>query len=94
MKIKAQALATYNDAAVLWQIMEALPEFAREVCTPLANTSQIVINSSSPSANSDLATGINNFLAQAPASIKALSGIDLVRFLNSKMTDTPSTVSA
>lgn len=94
MKIRAEALAGYNDAAVMSQILEVLPEFARLVSKPLERTSEIVINSSTN--ESSVANVINNFLTQVPASVKALSGIDLGKFLSTKLAvdQSPATISS
>ena len=93
MKIRAQALSQFNDAAVLSQVLEVMPEFARLVAQPLSRTSEIIINSSTNEAT--VANGINSFLAQVPASVKALSGIDLNAFMSGKMapSDAPVKVS-
>ena len=89
MKIRAQALADYNDAAILSQTLDVLPEFARLVAQPLSRTSEIIINSSTNEAT--VANGINSFLAQVPASVKALSGIDLGAYLQGKLATEPKT---
>lgn len=92
MKIRAEALNQYNDAAILSQVLEVLPEFTRLVSKPLERTSEIVINSSTNEAT--VANAINSFLTQVPASVKALSGIDLAKFLSSKLAAEPSSVTA
>lgn len=83
MKIRAQALAEFNDSAILHQTLEILPEFARIVSEPLSRTSEIVINSSTNEAT--LVNGLTNFLTQVPASVKALSGIDINSYLQGKL---------
>lgn len=83
MKMRAQALAEYKDAAILAQVLEVMPEFAKLVASPLARTSEIIINSSTNEAS--VANGINSFLAQVPSSVKALSGIDLNAYMTGKL---------
>lgn len=83
MSMKAKALGQYNDAAMLSQIMEILPQFAHAVSLPLSKTSEIVINSSKNDCT--IGDGINHFLTQVPPSVKALSGIDLNQYLHSKL---------
>lgn len=83
MRLRAESMANFNDAAIMSQACEVMPDLARLVCQPLSRTSEIVINSSTNEAT--VANGINSFLAQVPSSVKALSGIDLGKFLASKM---------
>jgi len=73
----------YNQAAIIQQIIEALPQVAAAVAQPLAQTDRIVvINSGGDGAGASKVTqDITNIVAQVPATIEALTGIDLMAAL-------------
>ncbi|MBN1286503.1 MAG: flotillin family protein [Anaerolineae bacterium] len=84
MEKKAQAWHQYNQAAIIQQIIEALPEVARAVSEPLAQTDRIVVISSGDgngagAGASKVTADITNIIAQVPAAVEALTGVDLVK---------------
>jgi flotillin len=83
MEKKALAWQMYNQAAIIQQIIEALPQVAAAVAQPLAQTERIVvINSGGDGAGASKVTqDITNIVAQVPATIEALTGIDLMAAL-------------
>lgn len=83
MEKKAAAWKQYNQAAIIQQLVEALPGVAAAVAQPLAQTEKIVIiNSGGDGAGaSRLTADINNIVAQVPETIEALTGINLVDML-------------
>ncbi len=85
MEKKAHAWKQYNQAAIIQQLVEALPQVAAAVAQPLAQTERIVvINSGGDSAGASKVTAdVTNIVAQVPATIEALTGIDLVETLKS-----------
>src|SRR5690606_14054929 len=83
---KALAWQQYTEAAVLQQILDALPELARAIAQPLAQTDRIVIigGENGQGAGASKVTGdITNIMAQLPATGEALTGIDLIDSLSS-----------
>ncbi|XP_031698243.1 flotillin-2-like [Anarrhichthys ocellatus] len=81
MRLKAEAYQLYGEAAKTALVLEALPMIASKVAAPLARTSEIVILS----GDSNRVTGeLNRLLAELPASVNALTGVDLskVRLLH------------
>jgi flotillin len=80
MEKKAAAWQQYGQAAIIQQLVEALPEVAAAVAKPLAKTEKIVIvNSGGDGAGaSRLTADINNIVAQVPETIEALTGVNLV----------------
>jgi len=80
MEKKAAAWQEYGQAAIIQQLVEALPEVAAAVAKPLAKTEKIVIvNSGGDGAGASRVTAdINNIVAQVPETIEALTGINLV----------------
>jgi flotillin len=78
---KAEAWATYTQAAIIEQLLASLPELAGAVAQPLAKTDRIVLIGGSGSEGSGAARvthDITQILAQMPAAIEALTGIDIL----------------
>jgi flotillin len=84
MEKKAEAWKQYNQAAIIQQLIEALPEVASAISQPLAQTDRIVVISSGDGAgagSSKITADIANIVAQVPATVEALTGVDLVNAL-------------
>ncbi len=81
MEKKAEAWQRYNQAAVIQQLIDSLPEVAAAIAQPLARTERIVIvNSGGDGAGAARITqDISNIIAQMPATIEALTGIDVLK---------------
>ncbi|NXC91023.1 FLOT2 protein, partial [Cercotrichas coryphoeus] len=76
LKLKAEALQKYGDAAQLALVLDALPEIAAKVSAPLSKVDEIVIlNGEKGSTMSD----VNRLLAEVPASVRAITGVDLTK---------------
>ena len=85
MRQKAEAWQNYNQAAVIEQMIKALPEVAQAVASPLAQTDRIVVISNGDSANagaSKISGDIASIIAQVPATVEALTGLDLTKALS------------
>lgn len=82
---KAEAWEQYTQAAVLQQILDKLPEMAAAISGPLAQTDRIVVISSGENGSgtgaSKVTQDVTNVIAQVPATIEALTGIDLTEAL-------------
>ncbi len=79
---KAQSWEQYTQAAVLQQILDKLPEMAAAISEPLSKTDRIVVISNggengSGSGASRITQDVTNVISQVPATIEALTGIDL-----------------
>ena len=74
---------TPTDARMM--LIEALPEVAAAIAQPLAQTDRMVIINSGDGAGgaSKLTADVTNIIAQVPATIEALTGIDLEQALKS-----------
>jgi flotillin len=83
MEKKALAWQMYNQAAIIQQIIEALPQVAAAISEPLSRTERVVIiNSGGDGAGaSKLTQDVTNIVAQVPATIEALTGVDLMETL-------------
>jgi flotillin len=85
MEKKAAAWQKYNQAAIIQQLIEALPRVAAAVAQPLAQTDRIVIiNSGGDGAGaSKITADVTNIIAQVPATLEALTGVNLIEALQS-----------
>jgi flotillin len=85
MEKKAEAWQKYNQAAIIQQLIEALPQVASAVAQPLAQTDRIVvINSGGDGAGASKVTAdVTNIVAQVPETLEALTGINLMDALKS-----------
>jgi flotillin len=83
MEKKAAAWQQYNQAAIIQQLVDALPRVAEAIAQPLAKTEKIVIiNSGGDGAGASRITAdITNIVAQVPETLQALTGINLVDML-------------
>jgi len=80
---KAESWKEYTQAAILQQLLDKLPEIAAAVAQPLAQTDRIVVISNgsddgSGTGASKITKDVTNIIAQVPATIEALTGIDLM----------------
>lgn len=81
MQKKAEAWQQYNQAAIIQQLIDSLPEVARAIAEPLAKTERIVVISGGDgdgAGASRITADIANIVAQVPATVEALTGLDLV----------------
>ncbi|NXL54056.1 FLOT2 protein, partial [Podilymbus podiceps] len=76
MKLKAQALQQYGEAAQLALVLDALPEIAAKVAAPLSKIDEIVILSGE---SGNTMSEVNRLLAEIPASVRAITGVDLTK---------------
>ncbi|XP_006740968.2 flotillin-2 [Leptonychotes weddellii] len=76
MKLKAEAYQKYGDAAKMALVLEALPQIAAKIAAPLTKVDEIVVLSGD---NSKVTSEVNRLLAELPASVHALTGVDLAK---------------
>ena len=85
MEKKAAAWQNYNQAAVIQQLIDTLPEVATAIASPLAQTDRIVVISNgegSGAGASKISGDIANIIAQVPATVEALTGLDLIKTIS------------
>ena len=83
MDRKAQAWKEYGQAAMIQQLLESLPEVANAVAQPLAKTDRITVISSGGGESegagaSKVTRDVTNTIAQIPALVESLTGVDLL----------------
>ncbi|KAG8450826.1 hypothetical protein GDO86_003191 [Hymenochirus boettgeri] len=76
MKLKAGAYQQYGEAAKMALVLDCLPQIAAKVSAPLAKVDEILILSGE---NSKFTGEMNRLLAEVPASVQALTGVDLTK---------------
>jgi len=83
---KAQAWEKYNQAAILENYLQILPELAKAVAEPLSKVDKIVIVGGDKSLGTTKITGqIGEVLAQLPDVVKSITGVDLNKYLKDKL---------
>jgi flotillin len=82
---KAQAWQQYNQAAMIQQLIDALPAIASAIAEPLSKTERISIISTGGDGNgggglgaSRLTKDIADIISQIPETVANLTGIDLL----------------
>ncbi len=79
MEKKAEAWQQYNQAAIIQQLIDALPQIVAAIAEPLAKTERIIIiNSGGDGGASKLTADIASIVAQVPTTVEALTGVNLV----------------
>ena len=83
MNRKADAWKQYGQAAMIQQLFETLPEVANAVAQPLAKTDRITVIStgggdSEGAGAAKVTRDVTNTIAQIPALIESLTGVDLL----------------
>jgi flotillin len=83
---KADAWQQYTQAAILQQLLDKLPELASAVAQPLARTERIVVINSGGDGHagtgaSKVTRDVTDTMAQLPAVIEALTGLNLMDLL-------------
>ena len=102
MDKKADAWKQYGQAAMIQQLFESLPQIADAVAQPLAKTDSIVVISNggengSGAGASKVTQDVSATIAQLPALVQSLTGIDLVSTLKNLpgiVSDVPATEAA
>ena len=80
MQKKAAAWQNYNQAALVQQLIDVLPGVAAAISEPLSKTDRIVVISNGDGAGagaSKISGDIASIIAQVPATVEALTGLNL-----------------
>ena len=86
MNKKADAWKEYGQAAMIQQLFDSLPDVAGAVAQPLSKTDSIVVISNggdngSGSGASKVTQDVSSTIAQLPALVESLTGVDLISSL-------------
>ena len=74
MQLKAEAMQSYGKQALVQMVLESLPALAAEVSQPLGKIDDIVLLGGD---NDRLSTEVAKLVAEGPAVIRALTGVDV-----------------
>ncbi|MGO1193388.1 MAG: flotillin family protein [Nesterenkonia sp.] len=80
VQASAEAYKQFNEAAVLSQVLEALPKVAHEVSAPYSNIESLSVVSSD--GESKLSQNVSSGIAQTFDMVKSTTGLDLHEFIS------------
>ncbi|MEW5855015.1 MAG: SPFH domain-containing protein [Myxococcota bacterium] len=80
MEKKAEAFKQYNNAAVSQMVVNVLPEIAKAIAAPLANTEKLIVTGGEGGI-SKLTGDVAQVLGQLPPVVESLTGINLQQML-------------
>ncbi len=83
LALRAEAYRQFNDAAIISTVLSMLPEIVRAAAEPLGQIDNLTVLSSEGA--SDLVKTTTRTLAEASATVKGLTGIDVPELLTSAM---------
>lgn len=83
LALRAEAYRQFNDAAIISTVLSMLPEIVRAAAEPLAQIDNLTVLSSEGA--SDIVKTTTRTLAEASATVKGLTGIDVPELLTSAM---------
>jgi flotillin len=82
---KASAWQEYNEAAIIQQLIDRLPEVAAAISAPLSKTDKITIVSTGGDGHgagaNKIAQDTANIIAQIPSIVEGLTGVDLIEVI-------------
>ncbi len=83
LALRAEAYRQFNEAAIISTVLSMLPEIVRAAAEPLGHIQSLTVLSSEGA--SDVVKTTTRTLAEASASVKGLTGIDIPELLNSAL---------
>ena len=83
LALRADAYRQFNDAAIISTVLSMLPEIVRAAAEPLSSIDTLTVLSSEGA--SDVVKTTTRTLAEASATVKGLTGIDIPRLIGSAM---------
>ena len=83
MTARADSYRRYNQAALVEMFVKVLPEMARAVAEPLSKVEKIIMVGNGAEGVSKLTGQVASVVAQVPAVVESLTGINLTRLLES-----------
>ena len=83
MTARADSYRRYNQAALVEMFVKVLPEMARAVAEPLSKVEKIVMVGNGAEGVSKLTGQVASAVAQVPAVVESLTGVNLTRLLES-----------
>jgi flotillin len=83
---KSQAWERYNQAAIMENYFNILPDLAKAVSEPLSRIDKIVlVGGDKGTGSAKITSQVAEILAQMPEVVKSLTGVDLKKYLKEKL---------
>lgn len=90
MREKAEAYKQYGEAAVVQMIVEKLPELAKNIAEPLAQTDKIVIiDNGGGNGAARVTQNVTKIMSEIPEVVESLTGINLINLISSFEASSP-----
>ncbi len=83
LALRAEAYRQFNEAAIIQTVLSMLPEIVRAASEPLANIDNLTVLSTDGA--SDVVRTVTRTVAEANATVKGLTGIDIPALIESAM---------
>ena len=83
LALRAEAYRQFNEAAIISTVLSMLPEIVRAAAEPISSIDHLTVLSTDGA--SDVVKTTTRTLAEASATVKALTGIDVPELLNSAL---------
>jgi flotillin len=83
MTARAESYRRYNQAALVEMFVKVLPEMARAIAEPLSKVEKIIMVGNGADGVSKLTGQVAATVAQVPAVVESLTGVNLTRLLES-----------
>jgi flotillin len=83
LALRAEAYRQFNEAAVIQTVLSMLPEIVRAAAEPMANIDNLTVLSSDGA--SEMVKNTTRTVAEASATVKGLTGIDVPALIGSSM---------
>jgi flotillin len=83
LALRADAYRQFNEAAIIQTVLSQLPEIVRAAAEPLANIGQLTVLSNDGA--SDVVRNVTRTVAEAGATVKGLTGIDIPSIISDAM---------
>ncbi len=88
LALRAEAYRQFNDAAIIQTVLSMLPDIVRAAAEPLANIDNLTVLSNDGA--SDVVKTVTRTVAEANATVKGLTGIDIPALVGDAMGGTGS----
>jgi flotillin len=83
LSMRADAYRQFNEAAIIQTVLSQLPEIVRAAAEPMANIGQLTVLSNDGA--SDVVRNVTRTVAEAGATVKGLTGIDIPAIVSQAM---------
>ncbi|MBQ4164075.1 MAG: flotillin family protein [Turicibacter sp.] len=84
MREKAEAYKQYGEAAIVQMIVEKLPDIAKNIAEPLAQTEKmVIIDNGGGNGAAKVTQNVSKMISEVPEVVESLTGINLIDLISS-----------